>query len=121
VNQFLVLRQIRGADKGDEMNFKLGEIIGKKIVAIKDFRTFDTDISRQDPHKVLSMKAVSPVKPGYILFDDGETYLTLCEQDEYDYHDCNPDARILYLHKNKKDWEQVMKDPAHYPDSDTDI
>jgi len=90
--------------------FKLGKIIGKKIVAIKDYRQDYTDIALKEP-----------VKPGYILFDDKKTYLMLCEQDHHDYHDCNEYAREITLVEDPVAWAEIMADSKHFPDADTDI
>ena len=40
----------------------------------------------------------------FILFDDGETFLELEEQDYHDYHDCCCSARILNSHQSPADW-----------------
>lgn len=67
------------------------ELIGKKIHA---FRSWHGE------------------KLSHILFDDGETYLSLSEQDMYDYHDCCSSARLLTLQKDAKTW-QMMFDKKH--------
>lgn len=45
-----------------------------------------------------------------ILFDDGQTYLTLEEQDYYSYHDCAPSARHLEVRQDKEQWEWYLKE-----------
>jgi len=67
------------------------ELIGKKIVAFRGYRTIYDSIALY-----------------YILFDDGESFLYLKEQDKYDYHDCDSSARILNLHKDAKRWQQLF-------------
>jgi hypothetical protein len=84
------------------VRFELGKIIGKRIVAI--------NISLEDP-----------VEPGYILFDDRKTFLMLCEQDYYDYHDCDSEARTIILVEDSERWKEIMADDKHFPDADTDI
>lgn len=51
------------------------------------------------------------IEPNYILFDDGETYIDLEEQDYFTYHDCSSSARIINTYKNKLYWENLNKLP----------
>ena len=85
---------------------KLKNIIGKKVVAIKGFRT--------------DMRRKKNFTAEYILFDDGETYIELEDQDGYTYHDCDSDAKIIRIRQNKKAWEDMMSNENNYPAADTD-
>ena len=86
---------------------EIDKIIGLKVVAIKGIRTD----RRKKKH----------FSPEYILFDDGETYIELEDQDYYTYHDCSPNARHINLYTNKEHWEQMMNDNDLYPNADRDI
>lgn len=55
----------------------------------------------------------------YILFDDGETFIELEEQDDYTYHDCSSYAREIHVHKDKERWEYINGD--EYMDSTEDL
>ena len=44
----------------------------------------------------------------FVLFDDGKTYIELREQDQYDYHDCNPYARCIDLRQDEKLWQRLF-------------
>lgn len=79
------------------MNFL--DIIGLKISAIKG----------NTPEN----KKLKKVDVCYVLFDDGETYLELEEQDYYTYHDCSSVARLLNIYKDKEMWNALNM----YPDS----
>jgi len=57
--------------------------------------------------------------PGYIVFDDGETYIELEDQDR-EYHDCNPSAKTLRIYKNKYVWGQ-LQDKTVFPDAEMEI
>ena len=88
--------------------FELGQIIGKKVVAIRGFST------KKSPPK--------RVEPAYILFDDKETFLELKEQDYYNYHDCSISARIVDVVINPVRWEDRMENNnGYYPDATKDI
>jgi hypothetical protein len=84
----------------------LMDVVGKKIVAIKGFRS--------DMRRKRGFSAI------YVMFDDGETYLEFESQDYYTYHDCDPNAKIIRTFKNKMFWDLVMTDEKHYPDADID-
>jgi hypothetical protein len=86
-----------------EGKMKLVDIVGKKVVGVKGY----------PPQK----KSEKLIDPAFILFDDGETYLNLEEQDYYSYHDCSSSARIINLYKDKERWERFMT----FPDSNTSI
>ncbi len=66
-------------------------LFGKKVVAFRG-------IKELQKATVLS----------FILFDGGETFLELREQDPYDYHDCSSEARILTTIKDAKQWKKMM-------------
>jgi hypothetical protein len=56
--------------------------------------------------KILAIKSFKEDEQAtYILFDDGETYLELNEQDYYSYHDCSSGARELIVWKDKEAWK----------------
>ena len=86
---------------------KLFEIVGLKVVAVKGWRT--------------DMRKKKRFEPQWILFDDGETYIELEEQDYYSYHDCSSIARELIVLQDKKRWQQMMEDNDHYPFADMKI
>ena len=68
---------------------KFSDLIGKKISAMRG-------------HKY---KKTCELK--YILFDDGETYIELNEQDPYDYHDCNNSARSICIYSDSDFWNKL--------------
>ena len=70
------------------------ELVGKKVVALRAYPPGGRKRSCADL--------------AFILFDDGETFLELQEQDKYDYHDCNPYARELRLRKDAEQWKKMM-------------
>jgi hypothetical protein len=80
---------------------ELKEIIGKKVVAIKGHNSKWNDKRVKHPK----------IEPGFILFDDGETYIELEEQDYYSYHDCSFSARTLIVWQNKERWNKMMTQP----------
>jgi len=82
------------------MTFK--DIIGLKIVAVKGI-----------PNRYQTKKQNKTVPTQYVLFDDGETFMRLDEQDYYTYHDCNSSAMELNISKSKEMWDRFMT----YPDS----
>lgn len=82
------------------MTFK--DIIGLKIIAVKGI-----------PAGYRTKKQSKEVPTEYVLFDDGETYLTFKEQDYYSYHDCSSSARHISVSQSKELWNQFMT----YPDS----
>lgn len=87
---------------------KLEKIIGLKVVAIRGHR----------PERKNSRRGI---EPEYILFDDGETYICLVEQDPYDYHDCSFRAREIEIYSSARRWEQIIHDREFYPESTKDI
>lgn len=80
------------------------DIKGKKVVALKGFRT---DMRKKKDFEVF-----------YILFDDGETYIELSCQDYFTFHDCDSNAKNIQTFKDKRFWETLMKDENHYPEAD---
>ena len=70
------------------------ELIGKKVVALRGYKT--------------SRFGKDTVTLNFVLFDDGETYLELREQDKYDYHDCCSSARTIDVCKDAKTWKTMM-------------
>jgi len=77
------------------------ELIGKKVAALRGFvhRSFRHH-GRQIPAKETTLD--------FVLFDDGETFLRLTEQDYHDFHDCSHSARDLDLVKDVKQWKAMM-------------
>jgi len=55
----------------------------------------------------------------YILFDDGETFIQLDEQDYYDYHDCSTRAREITIYKNSEIWKNIKENNKNYGDATT--
>jgi len=49
------------------------------------------------------------IEPSYIMFDDKETYIVLCKQDEYSYHDCSCSAREIEIYQDKQGYEEIVK------------
>jgi hypothetical protein len=92
---------------------KTGEIkmlkncIGMKIIAVKSFNT--------------NRRKTKGFEPGYILFDDGKTYIELDDQD-YDFHDCDPSAKTIEVRTDPRHWKQIFENEnGQYPDADMDI
>lgn len=67
------------------------KLMGKRVVAFRGHPTTrnGTDLS-------------------YILFDDGETYIELSEQDSYSFHDCNWMARLIQVRQDAQTWQLLM-------------
>jgi hypothetical protein len=78
------------------------DLIGKKIVAIKG------NIKEEDRRKKPENRRI---EIGYILFDDGETYVELREQDYYSFHDCSLSARDIEVYKDKLSYDYYMTLP----------
>jgi len=75
-------------------------LIGKKIVAVRGYdKNFD-DKRYKDKNKIIDAE--------FILFDDGETFLEFEDQDYYDNHDCNPNAKLITLRIDKDRWNDIM-------------
>ena len=70
------------------------DLLGKKIIAFRGHRT--------------QKYGIEVVILVYILFDDQETWLELAEQSPFDYHDCCSSARMINLHKDAKQWQQLF-------------
>jgi len=88
--------------------FTLGAIVGKKVMSVKGIRT-----DRR--------RSLKRIRPEYILFDDGETFIELEEQDYYSFHDCSTSARHLIIHCNKNRWSSIINDDEFYPPATLDI
>ena len=75
----------------------------------------------RDISKIIGLTVVAIKKQAgteaacYILFNDSKTYIKLEEQDYYDNHDCNHEARELMLRQDSAVWEGVMN-LAEYQD-----
>lgn len=87
-------------------NLKFSSLLGRKIHAFRGRRCKKTNYG----------KATCNFE--YILFDDGETYLELREQDRYDYHDCSPSARHLSVVSHKDLWEMMDKKEQDFDEPD---
>ena len=83
------------------------DIIGKKVLTIRSFRT--------------DMRVKRYLKPEYILFDDGETYIELEDQDYYAHHDCATSAKHINVYGHKEKWEKIFSDLDHYPEANGEI
>jgi hypothetical protein len=86
---------------------ELANVIGLKVVAIKSFRT---DLRKQ-----------RNLKPRYIVFSDGKTYIELEEQDYYSFHDCSTCAREITIYQDEKHWNHIMENNKNYPDANIDL
>jgi len=71
------------------------ELVGKKVVGLRGW---------SDEH------GRTPL--GYILFDDGQTFIELDEQDRYAFHDCSSSARELTLRSDAKFWKEMYEQTA---------
>jgi len=78
------------------------ELIGQKILAIRGFR----DDRRRKYHK-----------PEFILLSDRITVIQLLEQDYYDYHDCDYNARNLRIIQDRYLWFVIWDNKCKYPDA----
>lgn len=78
-------------------------LIGKKIVAVKAraYRYANT------PMKALKRQPKDKT-PEFIMFDDGKTFLHFDDQDYHTHHDCDSSAKIVYIHQDKRRWEEIM-------------
>lgn len=66
-------------------------------------------ISRILGHKKKDKRIKHPViRPQYILFSDGETYIELEEQDYHSYHDCSSSAREIRVIRNKDFYNSLL-------------
>lgn len=84
---------------------ELDKIIGKRVVAILGTK-------RRKNQKV--------IRPSIILFDDGETFIELEQQDYYVYRDFASSARHLRVRVNKREWENVISSDKVGP-ANTDL
>jgi hypothetical protein len=76
----------------------LSDLIGLKIVAVKGWVS-GVELKKKKPK----------IPSEFIFFDDGETFISLTEQDPYTYHDCDRMARGMSLIKNKELYDHQMK------------
>lgn len=76
------------------------ELIGKKIVAFRGYRT--------------EKYGKFNVEMSFVLFDDKETYLIFHEQDPYDYHDCSSLARTVDIGKDANQWAKMFNKEDYY-------
>ena len=61
-------------------------------------------------HRIIgyvSDKRLKDVEANYILFNDGESYIVIGDQDSYTYHDCDSEARTIIALNNKETWESL--------------
>ena len=75
----------------------LKDIIGLKVSSIRGYKNSDGRIKK--------------VEAEFIMFDDGETFIQLEEQDYYSFHDCSTLARNITVWKDKERYERYMKFP----------
>lgn len=76
----------------------ISNILNKTVIAIKGYNIKCND--KRVKHPIID--------PEFILFDDGETYIELEEQDYYSFHDCSSCAREITVHKDKERWNDIM-------------
>jgi hypothetical protein len=81
--------------------------VGLKVLAIKGYRD--------------DMRRKKGFTPEYILFDDGQTYIMLEDQDYHAYHDCDSWARRIEVRRDETQWGIFNEDEKHYPDADLDL
>lgn len=86
--------------------FELGQIIGKKVEKLRGFK---------------ARKNQKDIGIVFILFDDGKTFIDLERQDYCTFHDCDPDARIIRIQKDKKLWQKIAYDNDKFGDANMDI
>jgi hypothetical protein len=88
--------------------YKLGNIVGRKVIAIRALRL--------DKRKKVGLQ------PRYILFDDKETIIELTEQDYYSYHDCSYHAREINVYQDKERWKEIFGNmTGQYPAANFDV
>ncbi len=78
-------------------------IIGLKVVAIRGSK---------------KRKNAAHVDPEYIVFGDGKTFISLTDQDYYDFHDCSSSAKEISIDRDGKWWSRIMG--SGYGDADLD-
>ena len=86
--------------------FELGQILNKKAEKIRGFKT---------------RKNQKDITPTFILFDDGETFIDLEKQDGFTFHDCDHNARIICVQKDKRLWHRIVNDDNKFGDANMDI
>lgn len=89
------------------------KLIGLKIADIRSWES--------NPKKDNTPKRGKLYEPMWILFDDGQTYIELDEQDAYSYHDCSYKARHIHVREDVNRWQDIRMDLGHYPRANTDI
>ena len=82
------------------------KLIGLKVSALKHFR--------RDKRKKRSLRVE------YIMFDDGQTYIELQDQDCYTYHDYATSAKHISIMQDPDHWKRMMEDNDSYPDANDD-
>ena len=87
------------------MSFKMGKIIGLKVVALKGVDPFFID------------KRFKNIEVKYILFSDKKTFIEFEEQDYYSYSDCSPYAKYITVCSDVEAWKKIFK----YEDANEDI
>jgi len=70
------------------------KILNKRVIALKGLK-----YAYKDSVEVL-----------WILFDDGETFISLTEQDKYDFHDCSNSARQISIGVDEERWKDLMNE-----------
>ena len=88
------------------MLFEMEKIRGLKVVALKG----------ADPAFI--DKRLKSIEVVYILFSDKKTYIELEEQDEYLYHDCSPNARVITVCNDAENWKKIF---FEYDDANEDV
>ena len=81
-------------------------LIGKSIIAIRGICP-DKRVKRSRPH--------------YIMFDDGETYIELEDQDHYTFHDFATSAKHIRVYHNKHQWEDIIGNLRDYPNATDEL
>ncbi len=96
--------------KKEKPPFKMGTIIGQKVVAIRGFPTaLDKEMN------------FTWITPQYILFEDEKTVIELEDQDSYTFHDCSDFAKEIHIHTDEAMWKNIMEDTEKYPPATDDI
>ena len=87
------------------MAFKMGKIIGLKVVALKGVDPFFID------------KRFKNIEVKYILFSDKKTFIEFEEQDFFSYRDCSPYAKYITVCSDAENWKKIFE----YDDANEDI
>lgn len=86
--------------------FEMGQIIGKSVEKVRGYK---------------GRKNQKYIEPTHILFNDGETFVKLNEQDYYSNHDCAFNARIINVYKDAGEWCKIAYDNDKFGDANMDI